>query len=133
MEQDLKDLQQQGVKTVIDLRMPHETKAPNEMLARSCGLDYANVPVDKTNLSTKIIEDLQRVMRENQGAFLVHCASGMRAAMLLSLVNAQECRWPPERVFDEVKEMGFDLRNSPELSAFVQAATESNTARPKPV
>jgi hypothetical protein len=48
--EDLEEAGRRGVKTVIDFRLPTETLASGEDLARSCGLDDANIPVDKTHL-----------------------------------------------------------------------------------
>jgi uncharacterized protein (TIGR01244 family) len=123
-EQDLRNLKQQGVKTVIDFRLPGETAAPNENLAKACGLDYANIPVNKANLSTEQIEELNLLMQQKQGPFLLHCGSGARAALLLSLAKAKQNHWTAERTFEEARAMGFDLKNSPEFSAFVIAATQ---------
>jgi protein tyrosine phosphatase (PTP) superfamily phosphohydrolase (DUF442 family) len=63
-------------------------------------------------------------MNEKPGPFLVHCATGARAAMLLALAEARKHGWTAERAFEEARNMGFDLRSSPEFSAFVVAATE---------
>jgi uncharacterized protein (TIGR01244 family) len=124
-EQDLRNLKQQGVKTVIDFRLPSETPAPNENLAKICGLDYANIPVNKASLSTGQIDELEHVMQQKQGPFLMHCASGARAAMLLSLSKAKQNHWTAERTFEEARTMGFDLKSSPEFSAFVTVTREN--------
>lgn len=51
-EQDLRKLKRQGIRTVIDVRLQGETPAPNETVAKACGLDYANILVIEMNLSS---------------------------------------------------------------------------------
>ncbi|GAC1413682.1 MAG: hypothetical protein NVSMB6_15670 [Burkholderiaceae bacterium] len=124
-EQDLQEAKRQGIKTVIDFRMPSETRVPNAELAANNGLDYANIPVDKASLTKGQINELDRVMREKQGPYLIHCATGARAAMLLALSNAKKHNWDAERTFEEARAMGYDLKTSPEFSAFVAQAAAS--------
>lgn len=123
-EQDLQDAKQQGIKTVIDFRVPSETEVPNEVLVKSSGLNYANVPVNKASPSSEQIGNLDEVLRQNEGPFLLHCATGTRAAMLLALSRAKQQGWSTERTFDEAKSMGYDLKSSPAFSAFVTQQTQ---------
>lgn len=93
-------------------------------------MDYANVPVNKASLSVGQIDELVKVMNEKPGPFLVHCATGARAAMLLALAEARKHGWTAERAFEEARNMGFDLTSSPEFSAFVVSATGSKSGQP---
>ncbi len=120
--QDLDDAKQQGIETVIDFRMPSETTTSNETLAKSHGLEYVNLPVDKAGLSANQIGDLDAAMRSKEGPFLLHCATGARAALLLALSRARQNDWTTEQAFAEAKRMGFDLKTSPEFSTFVTQA-----------
>jgi len=123
-EQDLQEAKQQGIKTVIDFRMPSETETPNDILVKNNGLNYANVPVNKASPSAEQIEDLDKMLQQNEGPFLLHCATGARAAMLLALSRAKQQGWSAERTFDEAKSMGYDLKGSPVFSAFVTQQTQ---------
>ena len=118
-EQDLHDAKQQGIKTVVDFRMPTETTISNETLTRGHGLDYVNIPVNKASLSANQIDDLDAVMKCKAGPFLFHCVTGARVALLLSLSRARQKDWTTEQAFAEAKRMGFDLKTSPEFSNFV--------------
>ena len=122
-EDDLHNARRQGIKTVIDFRLPAETTTSNETVTKNAGLDYANIPVDKANLSMDQIGQLDNVMKSKQGPFLLHCGTGVRAALLYSLNRAKQQGWTTEQTFDEAKRMGFDLKTSPEFSAFVTKAT----------
>jgi uncharacterized protein (TIGR01244 family) len=122
-EQDLRNAKQQGIKTVIDFRLPTETTTSNETLTKNAGLDYANIPVNKANLSTDQIGQLDNVMKSKEGPFLLHCATGARAALLYSLNRAKQQGWTTGQTFDEAKRMGFDLKTSSEFFSFVTKAT----------
>ena len=122
-EQDLREAKQQGIQTVIDMRMPGETASPNADLVGNNGLDYVNVPVNKTALSEPQIDDLEQAMQRTQGPHLLHCATGTRAAMLLALSRAKHNGWTAERTFDEAQGMGFDLKGSPDFASFVRQVT----------
>lgn len=124
-EQDLQQAKEHGIKTVIDFRMPGETPAPNADLAAAHGFDYVNIPVSKASLSADQIDALDRVMDEKEGPFLIHCATGARAAMLLCLSKARKEGWDARRTLDEAKNLGYDLAGSPEFASFI----ESETAR----
>ena len=123
-EQDLQEAKQQGIKTVIDFRVPSETEVPNDVLVKNNGLNYANVPVNKASPSAEQIDDLDKALQQNEGPFLLHCATGARAAMLLALSRAKQQRWSTKRTFDEAKSMGYDLKGSPVFSAFVTQQTQ---------
>lgn len=117
--QDLDDARQQGIKTVIDLRPPSETETSNRDLAQSRGLGYVNIPVDKDNLSAAWIGELETAMQEQTGPFLIHCATGARAVLLLSLSEAKQKNWSREQTFEHARSLGHDLTTSPAFSDFV--------------
>lgn len=122
-EQDLKEVKQQGIRTVIDLRMPSENATPNADLVKSSGLSYVNIPVNKAALSEQQIDELDAAMKQNEGPYLLHCATGARVALLLALKRARQNGWTAERTFQEAESMGFNLQNSPDFAAFVRQAT----------
>lgn len=121
-EADLQQARQQGIRTVIDFRMPSETAAPNAALARASGLDYVNVAVDKSALSDASIDELDAAMRQHPGPWLLHCATGARAAMLLALRQARQAGWTADRTFAAAEAMGFRLQDMPAFAAFIRKA-----------
>jgi uncharacterized protein (TIGR01244 family) len=116
---DLQEAKRQGIKTVIDFRLPSETATSNEALTTSQGLAYVNIPVNKVALSAAQIGELDRAIKAHAGPFLLHCATGARAALLASLGKAKQYGWTPEQTFSEAKRLGFDLKTSAEFSTFV--------------
>ena len=120
-EGDLRQARLEGIKTVIDFRLPSETPTPNAELVARSGLDYVSIPVNKASLSADQVDVLDRAMRDKDGPFLLHCASGARAATLLVLSQAKQNRWTAQRAFYEARAMGFDLENAPEFADFIKA------------
>lgn len=122
---DLQQAKRQGIKTIIDFRLPSELQVPNAELAARNGLDYVNIPVNKAALSKDQITDLADVLKKKEGPFLLHCATGARAAMLLVLSKAKENHWSAERTFEEARSVGYDLEKSPDFAAFIRSAVAS--------
>ena len=121
---ELSEAKKQGIQTVIDFRLPSETPTSNASLVRESGLNYVNIPVDKTALAEHQIGELSTALKENAAPFLLHCATGARAAMLLALVRARQNIWTAQRTFDEASAMGFNLQTSPEFTAFVTNSSQ---------
>ncbi len=120
---DLQEAARNGVHTVIDFRVPKETEHSNSELARDAGLAYVNLPVDRDNLSQESIVQLEQALDRHAGPYLLHCATGTRAALMLVLVRARQHGWSAQRVFDEAEAMGFPLRSSEPFAKFVREST----------
>ena len=117
--QDLDEARQQGIKTVIDLRLPSETASSNQALAQSHGLAYRNIPVNKENLLPGQIDELDSALNASAGPVLLHCATGARVALLLGLLRARQRNWGSDQVFEWARGNGFDLAGSSAFSSFV--------------
>lgn len=122
-QSDLQEASRNGVRTVIDFRLPKETEHLNSELARDAGLAYVNLPVDRDDLTRENIRQLELALDRHSGPYLLHCATGTRAALMLVLVRARQHGWSAQRVFDEAEAMGFALRSSELFAAFVRENT----------
>ena len=118
-EQDLQAAQQRGIKTVVDFRLPSETETSNAALTTRQGLAYVNIPVNKEALSVDQVDEFERALQNHTGPFLLHCATGARAALLLSVSRARQQRWTSAQALDDAHRMGFDLRASAPFAAWV--------------
>ena len=107
-QQDLNEAKQLGIRTVIDMRMPSESNTSNEEMTRLNNLGYVNVPVDKSALAEHQIDELEHVMERTPGPYLLHCATGARAALLLLLSRARQLGWTAEHTFREAQRVGFN-------------------------
>ena len=122
-EQDLREAKQLGIQTVIDLRMPGESNTSNEETTSANGLGYVNIPVNKTALVARQIDELERAMASTPGPHLLHCATGARAALLLMLSHAKQEKWTAEQTFNAARSIGFNLEESDNFAAFIREIT----------
>lgn len=122
-EEDLEEAKRQGIRAVIDVRLPTETATSNADLVERSGLYYINIPVNKAALSAEQIDAFDAVIRQGDGPYLVHCATGTRAAMLLALSRARQQGWSAHRAFQEAEAMGYNLQSYPDFAAFVRKIT----------
>lgn len=116
---------QQGVRTVIDFRMPSETQGANRALVEASGLRYVNIPVDKTALSADSIALLDAQLRRDEGPYLLHCATGARAAVMLALQRGGMDGWSFQTTLQAIQQMGADVSQSAEFLDFIRHITES--------
>ena len=89
--QQLRDAAANGVTTVIDLRKPDEDRGYDEAaLAEQLGLRYVRLPIagagDITDANARALD---RLLKQDGGKTLLHCASSNRAGALLSLIEAR--------------------------------------------
>lgn len=117
---DLQEAARNGVRSVIDFRLPGETGHANSKLAQDAGLAYVNLPVDRDKLSPASILALEAALEGDGSPYLLHCATGARAALMLVLVRARQNGWSAERIQDEAEALGFSLRSSEQFAKFVR-------------
>lgn len=113
--EDLAELKDLGVETVIDFRIPSETPSSNAELAERYGVAYINIPVSRDNPDPDAVEQLDQALKNQPGPYLLHCGSGIRAVTIYLLREAKRNGWSSERVENEAKERGFDLSGAPAL------------------
>lgn len=79
-----------GITTVIDLRGPNEDRGYDEQAsAEAHGLRYVRLPIaGGSELTADNARVLHRLLAQDNGAVLLHCASGNRAGGLLALAAA---------------------------------------------
>ena len=128
-KEDLLELAQQGVKTVIDFREPSETENSNATMAREAHLDYVNIPVNKMTLSDADVTKFRAALDEKQGPFLLHCGTGARAGAMLLMKTAVDNGWSAQQAFETAANMGFDCNAHPEIKAFFTGYIERHSAK----
>lgn len=80
-----------GVTTVIDLRRADEDRGYDEAaLAEQLGLRYVRLPIAGAGDITEAnARTLDRLLKQDSGKTLLHCASSNRAGALLSVIEAR--------------------------------------------
>jgi len=100
----LKQLEQHGFKTVIDLRTEAEGVREEEQIVREQGLRYVWVPVTPATLTAKDVETVAAVLDDAAAEpVLLHCASGNRAGGLLAAALARKGKTVEEAEAEGVK------------------------------
>lgn len=87
----LREAAASGVSTVIDLRPSDEARDYDEAaLAEQLGLRYVHLPIaGATDITVDNARTLQRLLAQDTGTTLLHCASGNRAGALLAVLAAR--------------------------------------------
>ena len=89
--QQLREAAANGVTTVIDLRRADEDRGYDEAaLAEQLGLRYVRLPIAGAgDITVANARTLDRLLKQDGGKTLLHCASSNRAGALLSLIEAR--------------------------------------------
>ncbi len=87
----LQDIAKAGVTTVIDLRAPREDRGYDEQAAaEKLGLRYVRLPINgASDINEANARTLDRLLKQDAGTTLLHCASGNRVGALLALARAR--------------------------------------------
>jgi protein tyrosine phosphatase (PTP) superfamily phosphohydrolase (DUF442 family) len=125
----LAKLKAEGVRAVINLRLPTEHRAAEEeRAARELGLRYFNIPVATGGPKDEQAAEFLRLTDdpENRPAF-IHCASARRVGAFWMIRRVLRDGWTVERAEEEAEKIG--LRESPYLTEFARGYIERH--RPK--
>ncbi len=122
--EDLSKLRAQGVRSLLNLRRPGETDLfqPEEERARSLGLNFFNIPVDSSNLSTEQVDEfLEIVSEESNRPLFIHCASAGRVGGFWMICRVVHDNWSIEKAEEEARRIGL---RSPRLLEFARSYLE---------
>jgi len=115
--EELEKLKTEGVKAVINLRMPSEYDAEEEAAkVKELGLRYFHIPVDGSDLKDAQVDEFLKVMadKENRPVF-IHCMSANRVGGFWMIRRVLADGWTVEKAEGEARQIG--LRN-PRLREF---------------
>jgi len=119
MEQ-LETLKAQGVKAIINLRVPSEyNAAEEEAKVKQLGLRYINIPVNRDALTDELADQFLKAMRDpkNRPAF-IHCSMANRVGAFWMIYRVVVDGWTVEKAEEEAKKIGM---RSPALREFAVA------------
>ena len=114
---ELERLKQEGIRAIINLRLPNEYNAEEEAAkARELGLRYVNIPVDHSEPKDAQVEEFLKATDDaaNRPAF-IHCAAANRVGTVWMIRRVLRDGWPLEKAEDEAKKIGM---RSPNLREF---------------
>jgi uncharacterized protein (TIGR01244 family) len=106
---ELQQLAEEGYRSVVNLRSPHEIGFLDgeQQQIEALGLCYANLPIQIKSLN---LNDMLPALRQLTGLpkpMLVHCDSGIRSSIVVLMQLATEQGMKAEDAFQKVAKLGL--------------------------
>ena len=120
----LAKLKAEGVRAIINLRLPSEHRAEEEeRTAKGLGLRYFNIPVVTGEPKDEQAAEFLKLTDdpENRPAF-IHCASARRVGAFWMIRRVLRDGWTVERAEEEAEKIG--MREVPHLIEFARGYVE---------
>jgi protein tyrosine phosphatase (PTP) superfamily phosphohydrolase (DUF442 family) len=122
----LQMLKDEGVKAIINLRVPGEHRADEEEAkAKELGLRYFNIPVVFAEPKEEQVTEFLKITddKNNRPAF-IHCTAAIRVGTFWMIRRALRDGWTIEEAEKEAEKVG--LRESPHLNEFARRYIEKH-------
>lgn len=114
-EADLRELETQGYRAIVDLRTEDEEVGRNRLdplqearLARRRGLDHVHLPVHQTRPKMEKVQTFLKIMEELPRPVLVHSTDGRRSGAFLLIERAVREGWSGRDALAEGRRVGYD-------------------------
>lgn len=119
--EDLKQLADQGFKSVVNLRSLDETGAlvDEQQQAEAAGLQYVNVPVKSTEANGELTAKVLAEVEQLPTPVYFHCGVGGRASAAALIAFATQQKLSREAVLAKAKELGVNPEQ-PQLKQFLE-------------
>ena len=122
----LQMLKKEGVKAIINLRVPGEHRADEEEAkAKELGLRYFNIPVVFADPKEEQVTEFLKITddKDNRPAF-IHCTAAIRVGAFWMIRRALRDGWTVEAAEKDAEKVG--LRESPHLNEFARRYIEKH-------
>ncbi len=105
----IKNLQNLGVKTIIDLRTPHEVWKAEPVKAADAGISYTNVPFNGLGRpSDEQVDHVLALIESSPGPVFVHCEYGCdRTGTIIACYRIHHDHWPLSTARAEAEAYGL--------------------------
>lgn len=129
-EQELRELERQGFKSVVNFRTEGEDEQPLSPQAEgdkvsAAGMDYLHVPVSTEAMGPELVDQFREKLPDLPKPVFAHCKSGKRAGAMVIMKIAVDQGMTGEQALQKAKEMGFEC-DQPELERFVRSYVDSH-------
>jgi uncharacterized protein (TIGR01244 family) len=107
--EQLETLKAQGVRAVINLRLPSEhNAAEEEARVKQLRMRYINIPVDREAPTAEQAETFLKALRDpkNRPAF-IHCAAANRVGAFWMIYRVVADGWTIEKAEEEARKVGM--------------------------
>jgi uncharacterized protein (TIGR01244 family) len=119
-QSDLEKLKEDGVKTVVNLRVAGEdtslSPAEERALAEKLGLQYHHLPISLDKLDAAQVKELREILQNGQGPVFVHCGMGQRACSFSLAASGIDA----DSISEQAGELGFPVQDE-KLKAFLKS------------
>lgn len=133
-KEEIKQLSQQGFRSVINFRTEGEDEQPlspdaEGQQVRAEELEYLHIPVSMESMRPELVDEFREKYATLPKPVFAHCKSGKRAGAMVMMHQAVEQGMTGEQTLKQAEEMGFECEQE-ELREFVKNYVDShNTAR----
>lgn len=118
-----------GFRSILNLRSPQEEGAPAEEQAQveQAGLTYANIPIQPSDISGELTNQVLQTIDDLPKPVLTHCKSGMRSGAMALMYVATRNGMSADAALQKGKENGFDCDAHPQMKQFFIHYIDSHT------
>ncbi len=107
--EELKQLADDGYKSVLNLRSPDEQgfQDSEQLYTQLLGLHYANLPTKLTEINPQIARQVFQKIAEMPKPTLIHCDSAVRAIAMVLMYIATKQGMSLEEAFQQAENLGL--------------------------
>jgi uncharacterized protein (TIGR01244 family) len=111
-EAQLKELQNEGFKTIINFRTEGEEEQPLSPKAEAkeiekLGMQYLHIPISMKSITPETVDRLRRDLDELSKPVFAHCRLGKRAALMVIMHIASEQGMSGAQAIEKAETSGF--------------------------
>lgn len=119
--EDLKQLADEGFKSVVNLRSLDEAGAlaDEQQQAEAAGLQYVNVPLQSTAANAELTAKILSIVEQLPAPVYFHCGAGGRANVAALIAFATQQKLSREAILAKAQELGINLEH-PHLKQFLE-------------
>ncbi len=116
----LQQAEQQGFKSVLNLRSPGEAGylSDEQQQSEAAGLQYASVPLTPSEPNQELVEKALQEIERLPKPVLVHCGAGARAGAIALIATAVQDNLTYEQIVQQAQELELNL-DQPHLKQFL--------------
>lgn len=122
--ENLKQLANEGFKSVVNLRSPDETGAliDERQQAEAAGLQYVNIPLKSTEANPELVAKMIAEVEQLPTPVYFHCGVGGRASAAALITFATQQQLSREAVLAKAEELDINPEQ-PQLKQFLESLT----------
>ncbi|HEY7958203.1 MAG TPA: sulfur transferase domain-containing protein [Polyangia bacterium] len=110
---ELRQLNKQGFRTVVNLRLPTEQLSDEAAEAERAGLRYVRVPIAQPSWSEEQLDAVAQALKSPRSRpALIHSAEGARAGIVALTLHAAEEGWTMHELERVGQTLGLDVPNA---------------------